>query len=154
MNNDITPENVLVCDKQIDPHVDRLLSGNSKLLAAGIVERQLIWSSLRPDHWEILVYKRTEGWEACFFRWPIHHEHVTGSSFEFVRQRAEKRIRVLEAGRLKSAEWPHRSVAATLQDETGAQSHLRESARCEPRPALRTPFVKSLMQSDEFENGR
>jgi hypothetical protein len=34
-------------------------------------------------------------------RWSIQ----TGSSFDSVRQRAEQRIRILEAGRLKKAEW-------------------------------------------------
>ena len=150
MNNTLS-ETVLLCQKQIERAVDGPRSSNSPVPSTKIVERQLIWSSRKPDDWEILVYKQTEGWEACFFRWPIHHEHATGSSFDFVRQKAEKRIRILEAGRLKSAEWPHRSVAATLQDETGPQSRLRESPRCEPRPALRTPFVKSVRPSNGFE---
>jgi hypothetical protein len=67
--------------------------------------RQLIWSSRKPDDWEILVYNTGETWEACFFRWPIHHEHVNGPSFTYVRQRAEQRIYVLEAAGLKTAEW-------------------------------------------------
>ena len=104
MNKDI-PENTLFCEQQIERPVDGLRSGNSPVMSANIIERQLIWSSRKPDDWEILVYKQNEGWEACFFRWPIHHEHATGSSFDSVRQRAEQRIHVLEAGRLKKTEW-------------------------------------------------
>lgn len=104
MNTD-PPEAVLLCEKQIERPADRLPSGNSPVLSAGVIERQLIWSSLRPDDWEILVYKQTEAWEVCFFRWPLHHEHATGSSFDSVRQRAEHRIRVLEARRLKGTSW-------------------------------------------------
>ena len=105
MDNDTIPETVLLCEKQIERPVDRPRSGNSSVVSPGISERQLIWSSLRPDDWEILVYKQIEGWEACFFRWPLHHEHATGSSFDSVRQRAEQRIRVLEARRLKTTQW-------------------------------------------------
>lgn len=115
MNEDTIPATVLLCENQIERSVDRLPSGNSPVPSAGIVERQLIWSSVRPDDWEILVYKQTEGWEVCFFRWPLHHEHASGSSFDAVRQRAEQRIRVLEARRLKGAHW-QRPVAATLTE--------------------------------------
>ncbi len=104
MNKNI-PENVLLCERQIERPVDGLGLGNSPVMSANIIERQLIWSSRKPDDWEILIYKRSECWEACFFRWPIHHEHATGSSFESVKQRAEQRIRVLEAGRLMKTEW-------------------------------------------------
>ena len=105
MNKNTIPEAVLLCEKQIERRVDGQRSGNSLVLSANIIERQLIWSSHKSDDWEILIYKQTECWEACFFRWPIHHEHATGSSFNSVRQRAEQRIRILEAGRLKRAEW-------------------------------------------------
>ena len=105
MNKNTIPETVLLCEKQIERPVAGLQSGNSPVLSADIIERKLIWSSRKPDDWEILVYKRTDRWEACFFRWPIHHEHATGSSFDSVRQRAEQRIRVLEARRLKTTEW-------------------------------------------------
>ena len=77
--------------------------------------RQLIWSSSKPDHWEILVYKHGETWEACFFRWPIHHEHVNGPSFTFVRQRVEQKICVLEAAGLKTAEWRQTIDCTSLQ---------------------------------------
>jgi len=103
MNENTIPETVLLCEKQIERRVE--LSSNSPVLSTNAIERQLIWSSRKPDDWEVLVYKHTEGWEACFFRWPIHHEHATGSSFNSVRQRAEQRIRILEAGGLKRAEW-------------------------------------------------
>ena len=154
MNKNTLPETVLLCEKQIERTVDGPRSSNSPVRSTNIVERQLIWSSRKPDDWEILVYKQTEGWQACFFRWPIHHEHATGTSFDLVRQMAERRIRVLEAERLKSAKWPHRSVAPTLQNQPGPPSHVRELVRFERRPTRRTPFVKSLKQSDEFESGR
>jgi hypothetical protein len=114
MNQD-TPANVLLCEKHIERPVDRLPSANSPILSTGTIQRQLIWSSFRPDDWEILVYKQTEGWEVCFYRWPLHHEHATGSSFDSVRQRAEQRIRVLEARRLKGMHW-QRPVATTLTE--------------------------------------
>ena len=83
---------------------DSLASNNDELPTVKS-PRQLIWSSSKPDDWEILVYNKGETWEACFFRWPLHHEHVNGPSFTFVRQRAEHRICVLEAAGLKTAEW-------------------------------------------------
>lgn len=68
-------------------------------------DRQLVWSAHNDDDWEILVYKRGQLWEACFFRWAIHHEHAIGSSFDSVRHRAEQRIHLLEADHLRSTEW-------------------------------------------------
>ena len=67
--------------------------------------RKLVWSSSTPKGWEILVYRSGELWEACFFCWAIHHEHVISSSLEHVRQRAEQRIRALEKDRLKDVTW-------------------------------------------------
>ena len=154
MNNNTLSESVLLCEKQIERTIDGPRFGNSPVQSTNIVKRQLIWSSHKPDDWEILVYKQTEGWEVCFFRWPIHHEHAIGSSFESVRQRAEQRIRVLEAGHLQKTEWPHRSVGATSPDQISPQSHPREWVRYEPRTAVRTPFAKSLRQSAEVENRR
>ena len=84
---------------------DRLASSNAGEQPTINGPRRLIWSSCKPDDWEILVYNRGEIWEACFFRWPIHHEHVSGPSFAYVRQRAEQTICVLEATGLKTAEW-------------------------------------------------
>ena len=108
MNENTIPETVLaalgLCEKQIERRVNEP-SSNSPVFSTNTIERQLIWSSRKPDDWEVLIYKQTEGWEACFFRWPIHHEHATGSSFNSVRQRAEQRIHILEAGGLKKAEW-------------------------------------------------
>ena len=69
------------------------------------IEKLLIWSSRRPDDWEILVYRHGSLWEACFFRWAIHHEHAIASSFEAVRQRAEQRIKALEDDRLRATVW-------------------------------------------------
>jgi len=110
MKKDAATEAVLLCETQINRPVDSPRFIYSSVLPAGISERQLIWTSLRPDDWEILVYKQTQDWEACFFRWPLHHEHATGSSFDSVRQRAEQRIRILEARRLKGTSW-QRNVA-------------------------------------------
>ena len=67
--------------------------------------QQLVWSGSYSPDGEILVYRNGEVWEACFFRWAIHHEHVMGCSFEGVQHRAEQRIRALEAGRLNSTDW-------------------------------------------------
>ena len=120
MNKNTAPETILFCEKQIERPVDPPRSGNSPGLSAGVIERQLIWSSLRPDDWEILVYKQTEGWEACFFRWPLHHEHATGSSFDSVRQRAEQRIRILEARRLKGASWQRPATVILTATNTPA----------------------------------
>jgi hypothetical protein len=75
------------------------------LLPTDCVSRQLIWSSHKANDWEILVYKHDENWEACFFRWPLHHEHASGPSFESVKGRAEQRILFLEARRLKGTNW-------------------------------------------------
>jgi hypothetical protein len=105
MNKNTIPETVLSCEKQMERTVTGLRSSDSPVLSADIIGRTLIWSSRKPDDWEILVYKYSDRWEACFFRWLIHHEHATGSSFDSVRHRAEQRIRVLEARRLKTTEW-------------------------------------------------
>src|SRR5687768_12676712 len=113
MNKNTIPETTLLCEQQLERRVVGQRSGNSPVLSSNMIERQLIWSSCRADDWEILVYKQTEGWEVCFYRWPLHHEHATGSSFDSVRQRAEQRIRTLEARRLKGTHW-RRPVAATL----------------------------------------
>ena len=99
------PETILHCEQQLEKPVDVVRSIASPVWSANISEKQLIWSSHKPGDWEILVYKQSEYWEACFFRWPLHHEHATGSSFDAVRQRAEQRIRVLEAGRLRDTRW-------------------------------------------------
>jgi hypothetical protein len=110
MNNNIVSPSVLLCEKEIERRADWQQFGNSPGLTSNSITRQLIWSSCRPDDWEILVYKQTEGWESCFFRWPLHHEHATGSSFDSVRRRAEQRIHALEAGRLSATNW-NRSLA-------------------------------------------
>lgn len=130
MNKDTIPKTVLLCEKQIERPVDPVPSGNSSILSAGKIERQLIWSSLRPDDWEILVYKQADGWEACFFRWPLHHEHATGSSFDSVRQRAEQRIRALEARRLKGTSWQP-SVAATTFTAPQKPAVVPRSVACD-----------------------
>ena len=105
MNKNTIPEAVLLCEELSERPVVGLRAGNPPVLSADIIERKLIWSSRKPDDWEILVYKCTDRWEACFFRRPIHLEHATGSSFDAVRNRAEQRIRVLEADHLKFTKW-------------------------------------------------
>ena len=112
MNKNTIHDAVLLCEQQIERRVDGLRSGNSLVQSANIIERQLMWASCRPDDWEILVYKQNEDWEVCFFRWPLHHEHATGYSFDSVRKRAEQRIRTLEAGRLRATNW-RRPAAVT-----------------------------------------
>ena len=82
-----------------------LSASNTRELPTVESARQLIWSSHKADEWEILVYNKGENWEACFFRWPIHHEHINGPSFTYVRRRAEQKICLLEAAGLKTAEW-------------------------------------------------
>ena len=112
------PEAVLLCEKHIEGRVARQPAGNSPFLttnrlSANTTERRLIWSSSRPDDWEILVYNGSEGWEVCFFQLPLHHEHATGHSFDSVRRRAEQRIRTLEAGtRVRDANWRRPAAAA------------------------------------------
>ena len=93
---DTIPETVLRCVKQIEQPNDALRYSNSPVLSPDLTDRQLIWSSHKPDDWEILIYKQTERWEACFFRQQIH-EHAIGSSFASVRQRAEQRISLIDA---------------------------------------------------------
>ena len=85
------------------PHVGP--ENNSIVMATQPTQRQLVWSARNNDDWEILIYRYGELWEACFFRWAIHHEHAVGSSFDSVRRRVEQRIHILEAGHLKSTEW-------------------------------------------------
>jgi hypothetical protein len=81
------------------------LDNSSIVMAEQVTPRQLVWSARNPDDWEILIYKCGELWEACFFRWAIHHEHAMGSSFDSVLRRVEQRIHILEAGHLKLTEW-------------------------------------------------
>ena len=65
----------------------------------------LCWVGYNVNGWEILIYKRNAHFECCFFRWPVHHEHVTDASLESVRKRAELKISLLEARHLKGADW-------------------------------------------------
>jgi hypothetical protein len=67
--------------------------------------RKLVWSFSDPDDWEILIYKRADLWEACFFLWEMHHEHASGSSFDSVKTRVEERIRILKDKKFKAAVW-------------------------------------------------
>jgi hypothetical protein len=97
MNKKLIPKDGTACGKRIDLQFEPPRFSNSAIRSPDMIERQLIWSSQNPADWEILVYKQGERWEACFFRWPSHHEHAAGTSFASVRQRAEQRIRVLES---------------------------------------------------------
>ena len=105
MSNNAAIDMQKFCEAQNYRMRDGLVWSNALGLPDAKSARQLIWSSYKPNDWEILVYKEGESWEACFFRWPIHHEHVNGPSFAFVRQRVEQKICVLEAAGLKTAEW-------------------------------------------------
>ncbi len=75
------------------------------LLPPQTIDKQLVWSGSYAEEWEILVYRKGDVWEACFFRWEIHHEHIIGSSFGTIYRRAEERISSLEAGGLKATNW-------------------------------------------------
>src|ERR1044071_6247843 len=68
----------------------------SLIIDSGLVPNTLRWARPFPGDWEILVYDRQTYWEACFFNRQGSHEHLSGSSFDEVRHRAEFRIRVLE----------------------------------------------------------
>ena len=105
MNKNSITETVLFDEQYSHRRYEGPLPCDSLGVPAKGIARQLIWSSCKPDDWEVLVYKRDDLWEVCFFRWPLHHEHATGSSFNSVRQRAEQRIRTLEARGLKTTEW-------------------------------------------------
>lgn len=89
--------------------VDRAITTNTSsqrtMLPFGASSRELVLSIRTDDDWEILIYRRRDIFEACFFRWAIHHEHATGSSFEAVSHQVEQRIRTLKARRLKTARW-------------------------------------------------
>jgi hypothetical protein len=103
------PETVLWCEKQIEQSNYAPQYTNSAVLSTDLTERQLIWSSHKPDDWKILVYKQTERWEACFFRQQIH-EHAIGSSFASVRQRAEQRISLIDAAPLRASSDDNKSI--------------------------------------------
>ncbi|MCM3902338.1 MAG: hypothetical protein ND866_11575 [Pyrinomonadaceae bacterium] len=55
------------------------------------------WAGCYLLEWEILVYRQEECWEACFFNWAGHHEHVKAFSLSEARRKAKDRIEVLEA---------------------------------------------------------
>jgi hypothetical protein len=73
---------------------------------SGHKHRCLAWAGQYADGWEILAYYQEGSWEACFFKWDFHHEHVSGSSFEDVRSTAEQRIDFIENERLASLQPP------------------------------------------------
>ncbi len=54
------------------------------------------WAGVYADDWEILLYQSDGGWEACFFKLDIYHEHVAGLSLDEARRAAEARIDALE----------------------------------------------------------
>jgi hypothetical protein len=63
------------------------------------IERQLIWSSLEPNFWVVLVYKQTDVREACF---PAMADSSRPCGRIFIATAVtEQRIRNLEACRLK-----------------------------------------------------
>ncbi|MCM3870400.1 MAG: hypothetical protein ND895_06905 [Pyrinomonadaceae bacterium] len=66
---------------------------------AGIGEGRLgqpQWAECYLLEWEILVYQQDTFWEACFFKWGSHHEHVTAFSLMAARRNAMDRIEFLE----------------------------------------------------------
>ncbi len=94
-------------NKRSRPLSEALRVDHENVLPEGGPGRQLVWSGNHSGDWEILIYRNGGLWEACFFRWAIHHEHAFASSLDLVQQRVEQRIGALEAGRLKSADWKH-----------------------------------------------
>src|SRR5215813_5410709 len=58
---------------------------------------RLMFAASYAIDWEILIYRRPDKhWEACFFKWNSHHEHLVGASLIEARDKAKERIRVLE----------------------------------------------------------
>jgi hypothetical protein len=104
MKNEPIDKPFRTIEKPWSPHGGSL-NNSSIVVAEQPTPRQLVWSARNNDDWEILIYRFGELWEACFFRWAIHHEHAIGSSLESVRHRVEQRIHILEAGHLRSTEW-------------------------------------------------
>ena len=95
----------MTSEDKVDRPDQRQQVKSAYALPANVKSRRLIWSSRKSTDWEILVYQDGESWEVCFFRWPIHHEHATGTSFDSVKNRAEQRIRAIEERHLKTAVW-------------------------------------------------
>lgn len=58
----------------------------------------LVFAETYAGDWEVLVYKNERRWEACFFKWDSHHEHLTAASFTEARHQAEQRIDIFEGG--------------------------------------------------------
>jgi hypothetical protein len=77
----------------------------SLLHTQGVVDRKLISASHDSEDWEILVYRCGELFEACFFRWAVHHEHVCATSVELVLRLVDQRIRILQAHDLSRTSW-------------------------------------------------
>ncbi|PWT90523.1 MAG: hypothetical protein C5B55_09620 [Blastocatellia bacterium] len=73
----------------------------TNLLPSNLARRRIVWSGRTENDWEILIYKNCEHFEACFFRWAIHHEHASGMTIDSLVQRVHQRIERLESGRLK-----------------------------------------------------
>jgi hypothetical protein len=90
------------------------------------------WIGYYLLEWEILVYEQDECWEACFFNWDGHHEHVTAFSLSEARRKAKDRIEVLETDVGKNSSLHMRSeVGAAIR--TGPIAESEEV--CEPRAA-------------------
>ena len=58
----------------------------------------LVFAETYADDWEVLVYRNERHWEACFFKWDSHHEHLTAASLSEARSQAEQRIDIFEGG--------------------------------------------------------
>ena len=63
MNKNPIYETVLSGERKVHRPADWVCSGHSLDVPADMIARQLIWSSRKPDDWEILVYKQNERWE-------------------------------------------------------------------------------------------
>jgi hypothetical protein len=68
------------------------------LIEPGQIPNPLKWTSSSIQNWEILIYDRDDHWEACFFKWGEHHEHLSANSFDEARFQATARIHTLEYG--------------------------------------------------------
>ncbi|HEY6802304.1 MAG TPA: hypothetical protein VI306_01890 [Pyrinomonadaceae bacterium] len=96
---------VMTSREKKEPPYTPSYSSPKPLVPHGAVRRHLVISLRTDDDWEILFYRHGELFEACFFRWAIHHEHASGSSFEALSRQVEQRIHSLKARGLKTARW-------------------------------------------------
>ena len=92
------------------------------LIERGPRPNPLKWAGTLIQNWEILIYDRDDHWEACFFKWGEHHEHLSASSFDDARVQATARIHALEYGTR-----PRRAAAIPIPGSR--RSHLAVARR-------------------------